>query len=144
MIVAPNPDGFSARFPDFAGTLFDASGALSNGGERITLATDFGATVFSFAYDDGASWPQAADGAGASLELAGPSLALDDGNSWIATDPNPGRWRFLPVFEPGTDPGDPTQDPAQNPTYRVPAPGGTALMALGLALMKLRRRCFRA
>lgn len=69
---------------------------LSNQGERIVLLDAFGTPVLDVAYSDDDGWPQAADGAGASLVASG-------------GDPNsPAAWRASTAI--GGSPGGP--DPA--------------------------------
>jgi hypothetical protein len=58
------------------------AGTLSNGGERLTLATAAGATVCSFQYDGARPWPTGADGGGYTLVLAHPQLGLDNPAAW--------------------------------------------------------------
>ncbi len=69
---------------------------LSNRGERIVLLDAFGTPVIDITYSDEDGWPQAADGAGASLVASG-----DDPNS-------PTAWRASTAL--GGSPGAP--DPA--------------------------------
>ncbi|MEO1080627.1 MAG: lamin tail domain-containing protein [Pseudomonadota bacterium] len=123
LIVAPNPDGFRARFPAFTGTLLDTRGGLSNSGETIELLDAGGEAVFRLRYDDTSSWPRSADGAGDSLQLLGPDLSLSDAMSWFAAAPDPGAWIGFDV------PDDPNPDPG-NP---IPLPGTFALMFASLA-----------
>ena len=58
------------------------TGALSNGGERITFADAASNVVSSFRYDGARPWPTGADGGGYSLVLAHPQLGLDDPAAW--------------------------------------------------------------
>ncbi len=58
------------------------TGALSNGGERITFADAASNGVSSFRYDGARPWPTGADGGGYSLVLAHPQLGLDDPAAW--------------------------------------------------------------
>ncbi len=73
-------------------------GKLANDGEPLALEHPTGFVVFSFAYNDLAPWPMAADGAGASLQRR--ALSLDPGNptSWAAAIPTPGA-----PFNPDAD-----------------------------------------
>ncbi|MBN8246035.1 MAG: lamin tail domain-containing protein [Verrucomicrobia bacterium] len=63
------PASFAARYPGVAvAGYFDA--ALSNSGERIALLDREGRVVDAVTYRDDGAWSRAADGGGASLELA--------------------------------------------------------------------------
>lgn len=66
------------------------SGNLSNSGERIHLRNAAGDTIQDFTYSDGAPWPAAADGTGASLQIVSSGGAADDPANWRAAPPNPG------------------------------------------------------
>ena len=72
-------------------------GTLDNGGERIKLADANGSTILEFEYSDNALWPQAADGAGASLEL------IDPANTSVNELGEPERWRSSAEY--GGSPG---------------------------------------
>lgn len=83
-------------------------GNLGNGEARVELQRpDVGLTEITHVtadevlYDDLAPWPTAADGAGASLERVGPTLAGNAATSWIAGVPSPGAVDFTPQL-----PGD--------------------------------------
>ncbi|MEE4278096.1 MAG: lamin tail domain-containing protein [Halieaceae bacterium] len=92
LVVAPNPDGFRKRFPDFSGLLVDTAGGLSNGGETLELLDATGASVFSVRYDDTGLWPRGADGGGESLQLLADAVDLNAPASWTGASPTPGRW----------------------------------------------------
>jgi CotH kinase protein/Lamin Tail Domain/Fn3 associated/Bacterial TSP3 repeat len=79
------PAEFASRYP---GVTVDGyfSGALSNGGERITVLDRRGRVVDSVTYGDDGAWPSGSDGKGDSLELAS-----------LAGDPNaPATWQASP------------------------------------------------
>ncbi len=65
-------------------------GALSNGGEDITLLDRSGATVDFLEYDDKEEWPARADGEGDSLQRRDPSAASDTPGNWESHPPTPG------------------------------------------------------
>jgi hypothetical protein len=95
-VIASNAAVFAQLYPgvNLHGTY---TGRLADEGETLTLRNASGLTLFSFAYDDAAPWPRAADGAGFSLVSAG------DG------DPGePDNWRAS--SQPGGSPG--ADDPA--------------------------------
>ncbi|MEM9315628.1 MAG: lamin tail domain-containing protein [Pseudomonadota bacterium] len=123
LIIAPNPAGFRASFPDFSGALLDARGGLSNSGETIELLDAGGDTIFRLSYDDTGAWPRSADGAGDSLQLLDQSVSLSDAMSWFAAMPDPGTWTGFAV------PDDPQPDPGTT----IPVPGTLALMLASLA-----------
>jgi len=63
------------------------SGALGNGGEDIVLKDNFGTTIDSVDYDDGAPWPVEPDGNGPSLVFCDPLLDNNDPANWmVSTD----------------------------------------------------------
>jgi len=76
------------------------SGKLSNGGEKLTLSSADGETIFSVDYNDSGFWPISPDGFGYSLVLANADGDPDDASSWRASgvtlgtpgteDPGPG------------------------------------------------------
>ncbi|MAC96302.1 MAG: hypothetical protein CMC96_12480 [Flavobacteriales bacterium] len=88
-IIAYDSSAFRNRYgfdADFVWT----SGGLSNGGELIVLADQFGRSIDSVDYDDAAPWPSGAnagepDGGGASIELADSSSNNMLGQNWIAS-----------------------------------------------------------
>lgn len=59
-------------------------GALSNGGEIITLSDASGNVVDMVDFSDGGSWPSAPDGGGSSLVLCDPEADNNDGANWQA------------------------------------------------------------
>ncbi|WCL82652.1 lamin tail domain-containing protein [Saprospira sp. CCB-QB6] len=67
-----------------------ASGGLSNSGEAIVIADASGTVMDSVIYDDGGSWPTAADGPGHSLALCSAGLDNTDPASWTADSTNTG------------------------------------------------------
>ncbi|MCW5557083.1 MAG: lamin tail domain-containing protein [Verrucomicrobiae bacterium] len=86
------PASFAARYPGVAVAGY-FGGALSNGGERIALLDREGRVVDAVTYRDDGAWPRAADGEGASLELAS-----------LTGDPNaPATWQSS--TRPGGTPG---------------------------------------
>lgn len=58
------------------------SGALSNGGEEITLSDNLGNVVNSLTYDDALPWDSLADGYGPSLTLCNPDSDNSLGENW--------------------------------------------------------------
>jgi hypothetical protein len=69
LVLARDSGDFLAIFSDVSGALFDYDGALSNGGETLTLAGIDGLPLWSVSYDDAGAWPRSADGDGNSLQL---------------------------------------------------------------------------
>ena len=70
-------DRFEAEFGTGLPVAGTFSGNLANQGENLALLLPDGSPVQSFAYDDSAPWPTAADGEGASLVLLAPRTAPD-------------------------------------------------------------------
>ncbi|MFW6153853.1 MAG: lamin tail domain-containing protein [Planctomycetota bacterium] len=81
VLVVRNAAAFASRYDttDLA-IAGEYTGALSNGGERITLNAN-GALYCTFTYDDDAPWPGRADGKGATLEPVLPG-DLNDDDTW--------------------------------------------------------------
>ena len=73
-----NTYGFA---PDFVWT----SGALSNGGEAVAIATSMGTLVDSVNFDDIAPWPTEPDGFGPTLELIDPASDNNLAENWQAS-----------------------------------------------------------
>lgn len=63
-------------------TIGTYTGALSNGGETLTLRDSSNSIVVSMTYDDASPWPLSPDGSGHSLELKNPTLAESDVANW--------------------------------------------------------------
>src|SRR6185503_337170 len=111
--------GLSPSLPVFG----PYEGKLDNSGERIELlkpdAPDTNGVPYvvmeRIDYSDSAPWPEAADGAGASLQrtFSGPgpaSLYANDPANWIAATPTPG----VPWTMGGNGPQITTQPASQN------------------------------
>ncbi|MDW3213798.1 MAG: CotH kinase family protein [Ilumatobacteraceae bacterium] len=65
-------------------------GALSNGGEDITLLDSSGTTVDFVEYDDKEEWPASADGEGDSLQRRDPNAESNTPGNWESRGPTPG------------------------------------------------------
>ncbi|MEM7531759.1 MAG: lamin tail domain-containing protein [Chloroflexota bacterium] len=82
MVVVENEDAFASRYQDPTSPYYQPNltvagewdGVLSNGGETLAMRDRDGEEIFTFAYNDGGSWPGRADGNGSSLEVE----SLDD------------------------------------------------------------------
>lgn len=72
LVVVRDTAAFEAAYPDVDSQWIagEYEGRLANDGESVKLEDRNGATVLQFSYGDGETWPAAADGVGASLELA--------------------------------------------------------------------------
>jgi hypothetical protein len=84
-----------------------SDGDLSNGGETLTLADNFGNVVDSVSYDDDGSlgWPTTPDGSGPSLSLLSPALDNSLAGNWSAsveTGGSPGAENAFGPPEPAT------------------------------------------
>jgi hypothetical protein len=139
LVLARDSGDFLAIFSDVSGALFDYDGALSNGGETLTLAGIDGLPLWSVSYDDAGAWPRSADGDGNSLQLLPGAADVSLPSSWEALPPSPGTWRGTPEGPsgPGTGGEDPDPDPGPD-SAAVPAPASLLLLAPGL--LALRRR----
>ncbi|MGJ8726211.1 MAG: lamin tail domain-containing protein [Roseibacillus sp.] len=80
---------FAAVFPSVSTSLIAGSysGALSNGGEQITLLDRDGIAIKDFTYDDAEPWPSVTDGSGPALVLVSPENNPNHGlpSSWRAS-----------------------------------------------------------
>ncbi|KKL67357.1 hypothetical protein LCGC14_2135790, partial [marine sediment metagenome] len=88
VVLVADTDAFALRYGDSAGVngpipvAGSYTGQLNNGGERITLAERFGATIVDFTYDNSGAWPGRADDTGSSLELIDPAGDYNDSENW--------------------------------------------------------------
>jgi hypothetical protein len=87
LVVVKALSFFSSRYP---GVLNIApgvyTGSLDNAGEKLTLISESGTTVFSVDYDDKGQWPKWADGYGGSLVLKVMEGDPNNPASWCAGD----------------------------------------------------------
>jgi hypothetical protein len=67
--VVISPDQAQTQSTYGVATIATYTGALSNGGEQITLTDDSSTIVDTLTYDDADPWPTSPDGGGPSLEL---------------------------------------------------------------------------
>lgn len=72
-------------------TFYPYQGALSNGGEMITLRNFHQRVLDSVNYDDAAPWPTTPDGTGPSLELIDASVDNTIPQNWRASTTNTGK-----------------------------------------------------
>ncbi len=88
LVLTNDRQALLAAYPqvDPAHVLGDFGGNLSNRGERIKIDDPQGSTIADFSYGDNDPWPEAADGAGASLVVIDPASRpielLDKYYSW--------------------------------------------------------------
>jgi hypothetical protein len=85
IVLASNRQEFNNRYYFFP--FGEYSGQLDNGGERITLLTVVGDTIFTVRYDDRAPWPESPDSLGYSLVTreVNPTGDLNDPSNWRAS-----------------------------------------------------------
>ena len=69
LVIAKDRDALMQEHPELSGNqvIGNYLGSLRNSGERIRLDDPTGSTIVDFSFRDSSFWPQAADGAGASL-----------------------------------------------------------------------------
>lgn len=84
LVVAADPDRLSAG-AGVEGALGPWDGALSNGGERLSLSSNGGRTIDTIAYGDDDPWPVQADGSGHSLAKIRPDTASDRAEHWAVS-----------------------------------------------------------
>jgi len=102
LVVAADPDTFTAKYPTVMNVVGGWNRRLSNKGERIQLVDDTGTTIEQIRYADqgdwGERWPgpldhghygwiwsAAHDGAGSSLELINPAMPRVYGANWSSS-----------------------------------------------------------
>ena len=110
MTIANNLPAFAAAYPGVS-ALGPFSGSLSNRNERILLDDAFGNPADEVHFFDGGSWPEMADGAGASLELRDPDGDNSKGESWAASNEGArSQWHTYTYAGPASNavPGAPT------------------------------------
>ncbi|MGI9244664.1 MAG: lamin tail domain-containing protein, partial [Verrucomicrobiales bacterium] len=61
------------------------TGALSNGGETVTLNNKNGVIMTQLTYDDGGKWPAAADGTGHTLTRINDNLERGEWRNWMSS-----------------------------------------------------------
>lgn len=90
-VIAPGQYAVIARDPARIQEVYGVAafgpyeGQLDNDGDRLTLCREGGGTVVSFRYDDGAPWPEQADGFGHTLSLRHHALDPAEASSWAAS-----------------------------------------------------------
>ncbi|MCP4451838.1 MAG: lamin tail domain-containing protein, partial [Planctomycetes bacterium] len=84
LIVARDPNALAAAY-GLTDVLGPYTGTLSNGGERIELATSSGGAFLALRYEDTMPWPVSPDGTGHSLVLARLGGDPDQGSTWSAS-----------------------------------------------------------
>ena len=82
VVIVADLEGFETRYGTGLPVAGQYSGALNNGGERISLVTSDGSSIQDFVYDDGGTWPGRADGIGSSLEVIDPASDYDNSENW--------------------------------------------------------------
>lgn len=75
LVIASDPAAISGAVGPF-------EGALSDGGERVTLRSSSGRLIDTLSYGDDDPWPVQADGSGVTLAKTDPDLASDHAESW--------------------------------------------------------------
>lgn len=83
LVLAENLELFSIEHPGVTNVLGEFDFDLSNAGESVKLSNIVGATIFSFTYDDAATWPCTPDGHGRTLERKYPLADASLPTSWF-------------------------------------------------------------
>ncbi|MES2467525.1 MAG: lamin tail domain-containing protein [Verrucomicrobiota bacterium] len=109
LVVSGNAAVFTAAHPGqpLAGVW---SGNLSGSGERIDLLDAAGNPADTVDYHDGGRWPEAADGAGSSLELRDPRSGNQGPDAWASSNERARTaWQTVSYTSAATNgQGDPT------------------------------------
>lgn len=114
ILISPVPEAdLRAAYPIPANTrIFGPySGALSNGGERITLEDKNGTVRSTVNYGTGRRWPAAADGTGHSLVVIDKDRLNDDYRNWTFSTSKGGT--------PGTIEAVEAEEPFPNPEVNL-------------------------
>jgi hypothetical protein len=84
ILVVANITAFEAHYGAGFPIAGQFTGSLDNDGEQLILRDASGIEILNFTYNDGAAWPNEADGSGRSLVLRAPNLGFDpnDALSW--------------------------------------------------------------
>ena len=79
LLVVADTAAFTSSYADVPASKIAGqfTGGLSNSGEAIRVDDAGGEKILEFEYNDSFPWPQAADGAGASLELLDADISVD-------------------------------------------------------------------
>jgi hypothetical protein len=77
LILARNPAALRTKHPNIPESVSvnAYTSSLSNGGERLAMASSTGVVIIDFSYNDKAPWPIDADGGGYSLVLVDPQAS---------------------------------------------------------------------
>ena len=105
LVVAANPAELRSQ-TGFSGALGPWDGALSNGGERLSLVSRSGRTIDSVRYGDDDPWPVEADGSGFTLAKVDHDAASDRAEHWAVTarrGGTPGASNALDPLAPPTE-----------------------------------------
>ncbi len=85
-VLVKNQTAFTNRYPTATGLVWGTyTGSLANSGEKITLKTSGGVTLFSVTYGTTSGWPEWPDGQGCSLVLRDPNGPADASSNWCAS-----------------------------------------------------------
>lgn len=85
-VLVKNQTAFTNRYPTAAGLVWsNYTGSLANSGEKVTLKTSGGVTLFSVSYGTANGWPEWPDGKGCSLVLRDPNGPADASSNWCAS-----------------------------------------------------------
>jgi hypothetical protein len=83
VLVVSDLLAFNERYDVASGTIAGVyTGALNNGGERLTLEDSFGTTIVTTRFNDSGVWPNRPDGGGSTLEIVDAFGDYDDGRNW--------------------------------------------------------------
>ncbi len=85
LVISDDPD-LTQDVYGLTGVLGPFIGGLSNRGENLRLVDLLGNIIDQVRYFEGGSWPEWADGGGASLELIDPHQNNDHGSAWQDSD----------------------------------------------------------
>lgn len=86
LVLAKNPTYMTANYGAIANLYGPFSGTLKDGGELLRLEDERGNLADLVDYNSGGQWPDAASGAGSSLELIHPDMDNSKPSSWRASD----------------------------------------------------------
>lgn len=112
VLVVRNRAAFELRYGTNRSVAGVYGGSLSNGGEQLKLVDGAGATILDFAFGDGGSWPDSADGSGRSLVVKDAEGDYSDPFNWRASlriGGSPGLSEALPTLHAAISPAGSVQ-----------------------------------
>ena len=100
LVVAKDQEYFKRKYPEI-NSAGNYKGGLSNSSDEIVLKDPAHKVVDRVKYYSGGSWPQYADGGGASLELMNLEMDRENASSWCESQIPDSEWETYSYTLPG-------------------------------------------